>query len=233
MADVFGNAITAYFNGETNATILVRSENFEDDAIPVSYLFRDHKDMPKLERIALSKCRGKILDVGCSAGSHALYLQNTLKLDVKGIDTSQGSIDIAEKRGLLETQCVSFNNAEGIFDTVLLLMNGTGIIGTLQDIPEFFETLKGLLQPSGQVLIDSSDLIYLYEPGEEVKGYYGQMRYELEYDGKRSEAFDWLFLDKENLTAEAQIHGFNCEILFEGDHYEYLARLSFQKPNNP
>lgn len=227
MIDVFGKAIHAYFNGNENATIKVKNDDFEDDEIPVSYLFRNWDAMPELEQVALSKCRGKVLDVGCGAGSHALYLQKELKLDVLGIDTSKGSVEVALKRGLNSAETMAFNSAEGTFDTILMLMNGTGLIGRLEDISKFFSKLKQLLKDKGQVLIDSSDLIYLYEHGQEVEGYYGQMRYELEFEGDVSKPFDWLFLDKENLTAEANLHGFNCEILYEGEHFEYLARLSF------
>ncbi len=228
MPDIFGAAITDFFNGETNAEIIVSSEDFEDDAIPVSYLFRSYSEMPKIEQFALKNSKGKVLDVGCGAGSHGLYLQEK-GLDVLGIDTSEGAITIALKRGLKNAEVRSFLDIEGTFDTILLLMNGTGIIGALDAIPQFFEKLKTLLKPNGRVFIDSSDLIYLYDDGSEVEGYYGQLQYKLKYKDLEGDSFPWLFLDKENLAEEANIHGFNCDIVLEGAHYDYLAELTLQK----
>lgn len=225
MPDIFGDAITDYFNGKTNAEITVSSVDFEDDVIPVSYLFRGYSEMPKIEQLALKNARGKVLDVGCGAGSHALYLQER-GLDVLGIDTSKGAIAIALKRGLKKAKVSTFLEVEGTFDTILFLMNGTGIIGTLDKIPQFFHKLKLLLHVKGEAFIDSSDLIYLYENGYNIQGYYGQMQYTLKYNEHQGAPFPWLFLDKENLVAEAEIHGFKCEIIIEGSHYDYLAKLT-------
>ena len=46
-----------------------------EDVIPLPYLFRDFDQMPAVEQRALELARGKVLDIGCGAGSHALYLQ--------------------------------------------------------------------------------------------------------------------------------------------------------------
>ncbi|MBW4968908.1 class I SAM-dependent methyltransferase [Croceibacter atlanticus] len=227
MKDVFGKAITDYFNGINDADISVHSKDFEDDTIPVHYLFRDFSEMPKIEQLALQNTKSSVLDVGCGAGSHALYLQEQGH-DVLAIDTSEGAITTCKRRGVVQARQLPFLEVEGTFDTIILLMNGTGIIGSLQEIPAFFDKLKSLLSKNGQVLIDSSDLIYLFDEDDLVQGYYGQMEYKLSYKSIETDWFNWLFLDKDNLNEEAKLHGFNCDIIYEGEHYDYLAKLTVQ-----
>lgn len=234
--DIFGKAITAFYEKDDETEIIVHSPDFDDDVIPVPYLFRSYKEMPKLEQKALQLCRGKVLDVGCGAGSHSLYLQEERKLEVVCIDTSAGAIEICHKRGILDARNIAFEElSEEKFDTILLLMNGTGIVGKMKFLDRFFEQLKKLLSEGGQVLIDSSDLIYLFDEDEDggvwidsSKGYYGELTYQLSYKGESSKSFDWLYLDFESLSLAAAKNGFDCEKMFEGEHYDYLAKLNLK-----
>ena len=232
--DIFGKAIKAYFENKDPEDILVHSPDFDDDVIPVPYLFRTYAEMPPLEKKALQLCRGKVLDVGCGAGSHALYLQEEKKLQVLAIDTSEGAIEICRKRGIRDAENVAFEDlSEERFDTILLLMNGTGIVGKMRKLDGFFAKLKELLNPGGQALIDSSDLIYLFDVDEDggvwmdaASGYYGELSYSLSYKGERSKFFDWLYLDFDSLSLAASKNGFSCDLVKKGEHYDYLARLS-------
>jgi hypothetical protein len=113
-----------------------------------------------------------------------------------------------------------------------MLMNGTGIIGTLDNMPVFFERMRQLLAPGGCILIDSSDLRYLYEEEDGslmidlADDYYGQLDYRMEYKDILGEPFDWLYVDFETLAIYAEENGFTTELIEEGDHYDYLARLT-------
>lgn len=213
---------------------MVHSPDFDDDVIPVAYLFRDYQEMPVLEKKALQLCKGRVLDVGCGAGSHSLYLQKEKKLEVTAIDTSKGAVEVCRKRGLIDARNISFEEvAEEKFDTILLLMNGTGIIGRMKNLDGFFNKLEHLLNPHGQVLLDSSNLIYLFEADEDGgiwvdagRGYYGELHYSLSYKGETSPGFDWLYLDFDSLSLAAAKNGFTCEKIQEGDHYDYLAKLT-------
>ena len=117
------------------------------------------------------------------------------------------------------------------FDTVLMLMNGTGIIGTLENMPAFFRRIRELLAPDGCVLIDSSDLRYLFEEEDGslmidlADDYYGLLDYQMEYKGGKGEPFDWLYVDFDTLAFYAEENGFTAELVAEGEHYDYLARL--------
>lgn len=229
--DVFGHAIADYFAAPNSANIRVHSPDFEDDEIPVSYLFRTFAEMPKMEQKALQLCKGKTLDIGCGAGSHSLYLQNK-KLNVTSIDTSPKAIETCLKRGIKQAEVQDFFKLQKAnYSTLLLLMNGIGIVGKLENMHQFFEQIKRLLKPDGQVLLDSSDLIYLFEDTEEdVKNspiYYGEMQYQTSYLNYTSETFNWLYIDFDSLSFLADLHGFKAEKIIDGAHYDYLARLTF------
>lgn len=230
--DIFGAAITAYFNSKKEQIITVTNQDFDDDQIHVSYLFREYDQMPAIEKKALDLCTGTILDVGSGAGSHSLFLENNKKLNVTAIDTSAGAIETSKKRGLTNALVDDFYEHHGSYDTILLLMNGSGIIGKLNNFNTFFNHLKSLLNANGQVLIDSSDLIYLFEDenGEywvdAAKGYYGELNYQISYNNKSSEVFNWLYVDFNTLKRACLVHGFKCELIAEGEHYDYLAKLS-------
>lgn len=235
--DIFGNAIKSYFLNGNDEEITVHSPDFDDDVIPVPYLFRSYEEMPPLEKTALDQCFGRVLDVGCGAGSHSLYLQEKRNKKVTAIDTSEGAIEVCRLRGIKDARKIAFEDlTEEKYDSIILLMNGTGIVGRLNRLDNFFSKLKELLNPKGQVLIDSSDLSYLFDPDEDggiwvdaSQGYYGELQYKLTYGGESSEIFEWLYLDYNSLYLAASKNGFGCELLKEGEHYDYLAKLTLNR----
>ncbi|TRO65426.1 class I SAM-dependent methyltransferase [Christiangramia sabulilitoris] len=226
--DIFGAAIKAFYKENDQTDITVHSPDFDDDIIPIDYLFREFDEMPQIEQIALQSCEGKVLDVGCGAGSHALYLQNIKNLDVKAIDTSPGAIEIARERGVRNAFCEDFFKIEKqTYDCILMLMNGSGIIGTLDNLPQFFAQAKTLLNAGGKILLDSSDLIFLFDDDDvNTDSYYGELSYQLSYKGLNSDHFDWLFIGQELLIKKANEHGFDCRIIAQGENHDFLASLN-------
>jgi predicted TPR repeat methyltransferase len=187
--------------------------------------------MPKLEQKALQLAKGKVLDVGCGSGLHSLYLQNQ-GLKVKAIDISKGAIEVCKQRGIINTELVSVLNESEKFDTVLLLMNGTGIFQELSQVSRYLTHLKSLLSDKGQILIDSSDIKYMYEDDDggiwmdSNAHYYGELDYFLSYKGEKELPMKWLYLDFETLTMACQALNLNCKLVLEGDHHDYLARIT-------
>jgi SAM-dependent methyltransferase len=234
LTDVFGRAIMDYYNGK-EAVIETYSTIGGWDKLPVDYLFRSFDNMPDIEQTALNMASGSVLDLGCGAGSHALYLQNK-GLEVKAIDVSAGAIEACRLRGVKNAELVNFWDIKGSkFDSILSLMNGAGICGSMNRVPDFLNHLKSLLQPGGQVLIDSSDVIYMFEDenGEidlsEVEHYYGEVEFQSKYDGENSGLYPWLYIDFYNLQQQALHVNMKCELVKKGSHYDYLARLSFSE----
>ena len=231
--DPMGAAILDYQTTRKSDTLRILSSMFEEDEMPVSHLFRSLRDMPLLERKALELSKGKILDVGAGAGCHALALQKQNK-DVTAIDISPLSCEAMLKRSISNVQCVNLfdNDFKGSFNTILLLMNGTGIAGKICNLPKLFKRLKELLTPDGQILIDSSDLKYIYENEDgsfdiDLNGnYYGEVDYQMIYKDIVGEPFDWLYVDFPLLSTIAEANGLHAELIVEGEHYDYLAKLA-------
>ena len=231
-ADPMGAAIYDYYVNGNADTLIVHSSMFDDDEIPVESLFRSFEEMPQLERIALEEAQGRILDVGAGSGCHSIALQQLGK-SATAIDISPLSVEVMKRRGLDARQVNLFDETfTEKFDTILLLMNGTGIIGTLDNMPAFFERMKQLLAPQGCILIDSSDLRYLFEEEDGslmidlADDYYGLLDYQMEYKNVLGEPFDWLYVDFDTLAFYAEENGFTTELLEEGEHYDYLAKLT-------
>lgn len=230
--DPMGAAIRDYQNNGKASRLRVLSSMFDEDEMPVAHLFRTFNQMPRLEQKALSMAKDRVLDIGAGAGCHALALQER-GLEVKAIDISPLSCEVMKERGVKNAECVNLFNPQlqGKYDTLLLLMNGTGIAGKLNRLPMLLNRLKELLAEGGQILIDSSDLKYIYENEDGSMDidlnapYYGEVDYQMQYKNVKGEPFDWLYTDPMLLASISKQCGLNCEIVVEGENYDFLARL--------
>ncbi|MEL1240775.1 class I SAM-dependent methyltransferase [Flavobacterium flavipallidum] len=232
MKDLFGKAILDYQTNNSPEDIITETTISEEDEMSIAYLFRNFDAMPIIEQKALQLAKGKTLDVGCGAGSHSLYLQNGRNLETTAIDISPNAIKTCQLRGIknsLVQDILTLENEK--FDSILLLMNGTGIFGSLKNTPQFLQKLKSLLNPGGQILIDSSDIIYMFDEDEDgayeipANGYYGELEFTIKYKGEKEDSFPWLYLDYNTLQNAANDNSLQCELIIEGEHYDYLARL--------
>ncbi len=227
-----GYAIADYFSKGKAGRLRVFSSQFEEDEIPVDQFFRTFDEMPVLEQKALELAQGKILDCGAGSGCHALALQDMGK-DVEAIDISPRSVEVMQQRGVQHAYCVNLfdDNFLHRYDTILMLMNGSGIIGKLENMGAFFAKMKQLLNLGGCIYMDSSDLRYLFEDEDGsflvdlAGGYYGEIDFQMQYKQVKGEPFDWLYVDFQTLSYYAQENGFKAELVQEGEHYDYLACL--------
>ena len=205
---------------------------FDDDEMPVPYLFRTYDQMPAIEQTALDSARGKVLDIGACAGCHSLCLQNR-GFDVTAIDISPLSVETMKKRGIRKALLADIfeQNLGSEYDTILLLMNGTTIAGTLERLPLLFQRLKALIAPNGQILIDSSDLRYIYDDEDgnfdyDDTKYYGEVDYRMQYGKIKGKRFDCLYVDPATMSQCATNEGLCPQILVQNEDYSYLMRLT-------
>jgi SAM-dependent methyltransferase len=232
MKDLMGRAIWDYFYQENPEDLQTETSISELDDLPVSYLFRNYKEMNALEKKALDLSFGKVLDVGAGAGSHSLYLQNKRNLDVAALDISPKSIEICKARGVKNAVCedfLKFSNDK--FDTILLLMNGTGIFQSLKNLDQYLQKLKNLISENGQILLDSTDILYMYDQDDDggvlvpATGYYGELDYYIHYKGESELPMKWLYLDFNTLKNAAIANGFKIQKIKQLDD-SYLAKLT-------
>ena len=230
--DPMGAAIADYYKNGRADKLRVFSSQFDEDEIPVSQLFRTYDEMPALEQEALQLASGTILDCGAGSGCHALALQEMGK-EVQAIDISPLSVEVMQLRGVKQAYCVNLFDENYLqkFDTILMLMNGSGIIGKLENMRAFFSKMKQHLNPGGCIYMDSSDLRYLFEDEDGsflmdlAADYYGEIDYRMQYKQVKGDVFDWLYVDFQTLAYYATENGFKAELVKEGEHYDYLACL--------
>jgi SAM-dependent methyltransferase len=228
--DPIGSAIHDYAASKKPADIIVSSDICEDDIIPVEVLFRTLEEMPELERLAMDRCKGKVLDAGAGTGIHALELMDRGS-QVKAIDISKGAVTYMKKQGIDAEQISFLNLKNEKFDTILMLMNGIGIAGKLSNLERTLKHAKSLLNEGGRILCDSSDIRYLYEDEEGAlwvdlnSEYYGNFRFQMKYKKEKGQWFDWLYVDFENLFQAAQNVGLKASKIYD-ENDNYLAEIT-------
>jgi len=245
MKDVLGEALTDFHCEGSASKLWVNrvdpaSAGRRREEMPVKVYFRDAEEMPELEWIALQQCRGWVLDVGAGAGSHALFLQR-MGLTVTALDVSPKAVGVMKARGVERVLVGDFfelgdgpvREAGGLtgdgvpaggFDTLLLLMNGIGLAGTISGLRLFLARARRLLRPGGRLVFDSSDVAYLYDGQTPVGGpYYGELLYQYQYKRQKSEWFNWLFVDRKALAGVARDEGWKMELLYEDKNGQYLV----------
>lgn len=227
MKDILGKAIYEYYNGDRKSKLWVYDHLGPRVEMKRETYFRSWDEMPKLEKIALESCSGSILDVGAGAGSHSLVLQSRDR-DVTAMDISAFNCKVMKGRGVhqvVEADFFSYNIQS--FDTILLLMNGVGICGKLTGFSLLLQQCGQLLEPGGKVILDSSDLSYIYD--EDLKKptdrYYGEVDCAYSYKDAFSETFTWLYLDFGTMCTICKQKGWSCTLLYEDGNNQFLVAL--------
>lgn len=226
MKDVLGQAVYDYHKNVFANKLWIYNKYGPREEMPVDIYLRNEDDMPDIEWLAIEKCNGKVLDIGAGAGSHALVLLER-NIDVTALDISPLLAKVMRDRGVKNiAQTDIFEYSEGGFDTVLLLMNGIGLAGTLTRLKKLLGHFNTLLNPNGQILFDSSDVAYLFNNNQPKDHYYGEIAYQYAYKGNRSAWFSWLYVDEKTMIDIASECGFDMNVLLEDEYGQYLARLT-------
>jgi SAM-dependent methyltransferase len=228
MEDLIGAALADYYYRRSRSQLWVEYADGGRELMPVAWYFRDEEEMPGLELVALQECRGRVLDVGAGAGSHALILQG-YGLHVTAIDISPLAVEVMTDRGVARAfHQTALGYSEGAFDTILMLMNGIGLAGDLNGLRSLLGHLRGLLLPGGQLLFDTSDVAYLYK--DKVKTdpdrYYGEIKCRYGYKRRKTDWFTWLYVDLSTLRIIANEEGWEMDLLLDDGEDQYLVRLT-------
>ena len=227
-------ALRDYFEGDTSAKLVLHSNLGEHEEIPVAVFFRGPDEFFSFDRAALRLCRGRILDVGAGTGVHSLYLQER-GFEVCAIDVLADAVEIMRRRGVRDARLSDIAELDsGSFDTILMMMNGTGILGTLDGLDRFLRDVPRLLAEGGQILLDSGPARVVgtsEQPAVEVAvdeggAYPGETWITLEYKGETGPPFRELYVDAETLAEHAVAAGFNCAVVFWDEMGGYVARLT-------
>lgn len=232
----YGMALLDYHRGDTSATVTVLRDDGLETALPMSVFFRQAQDLPP-DRMALDLCHGRVLDAGAGAGCHSLFLQGE-GFPVCAIDVSPEAVRIMRERGVADARESDIMLLEeGRFDTILMLGRGIGMVEDIPGLDRFLSRAHKLLQPGGQVLVDSLDVRVTDDPLQlayhkknlDAGRYFGEVRMQFSYGGDRGPTCGWLHVDPESLRAHASGAGWVCEIVHQQEDGNYLARLTSEE----
>lgn len=230
----YGVALLDYFQGESYAELLFRRDDGKEVVLPVSYFFRDRDNFTFIEHKAVKLCRGRVLDIGAGTGSQSLLLQQ-LGHPVESIDIDPNAVTVMKYRGLKDVQCCNvFNFKGGPFDTILMIGHGIGMVETIDGLDRYLEQSKILLSVNGQLILDSLDVrktddtdnISYQEKNKKAGRYIGEIRMQCEYKNNRGLYYGWLQVDAETLKEHSEKKGWKCEVIYEDEDGNYLAKLT-------
>jgi SAM-dependent methyltransferase len=224
--DALGLALRDTLQGRIKEPLWLNTSYGDPEIMPVDVFFRQEKDLTALERYALTFVRGKVLDGGAGAGAHSLILQEKGH-EVVALELSEMACDVMRQRHVRRVvQGDLFQYAEEKFDTIWLMMNGIGYVGRLSKLLQALRHLHTLLGINGRIILDSSDIRYLYDNDIPQDRYFGEIDYQYVYKGDAGEWFSWLFVDQRMLAHYASLAGFTCQIVYEDKEDQYLAILT-------
>lgn len=227
--DPLGTMMLDYLNGHHSVCAQVDSTTFSMSTMPAETMFRTYSEMDDLEHEALHLCKGTVLDVGAGSGCHSLYLQER-NVVVDALDISPGCIEVMAQRQVKNPIHNNlFSMGKGTYTTILMLMNGLGICGSLDGLNLFLQYVQTFLTEDGQVIADSTDLRVLYgdEEGNDFldDNDYGETEFVITYNTIISDPFKWVYVGLPTLQMLADYNGLECQQVATGDRGRYLARI--------
>jgi SAM-dependent methyltransferase len=229
-----GHALLDYEAGDHQAALEVIMEDGNRLPLPAAAFFDPPNELPDVELVAFEFCLGRVLDVGAGAGRHTLELQNRGH-EVVALDVCPEAVAVMARRGVEDPRRgdVFQHQDPQPYDTLLLLMNGLGLVGDLAGLDIFLAYAHTLLAPGGQIIVDSSDLRSIDDVDELARAaerqrcgrYRSETRQQLEYGGLKGRPFGWLYTDQDLLTIHAKRQGWHPQVVFEDEEGTFLCRL--------
>jgi len=221
-----------YLKGEEDACCILRRD--DGIAYPPIYArqFFYPDGLPELDRIAVERCTGRVLDIGAGAGSHSLAIQDR-GLEVTSIDISAKAVKVMSQRGCRDARVGDvFDSYSAPFDTVLVILN-IGIVQNLDGLARFFKQLGTLMTDKGQLITDSIDprnsedqSYRKYTQDKIAKGrYLGERTLRFEYKDQASDWFEWMHIDAETLGQYVAQAGYSMKHL-GSDGKRYLVSIA-------
>jgi SAM-dependent methyltransferase len=233
--DAYGELMLAeYFSGTPSCEIIERDDGFIDTGSEPGLYFLDYDQWSPLEKQAIELARGRVLDIGCGAGRHSLYLQQK-GFDVTGIDNSPGAIEVCRLRGLKKAivrpaiEVGKFEPAS--FDTITMLGNNFGLMGGFEQGREILKDLYRITTADARIIAQS---INPYKTGNPQHLEYhdlnkkrgrmpGQLKMRVRFGKTIGAWFDYLFVSPEEMEDIIQGSNWRIEKFLEPEEARYIA----------
>jgi SAM-dependent methyltransferase len=206
--DAFGAELMAVYRGADNQfEIVERDDHFISVSTWPPRYFSDYAKWSKREKQAIRLVKGRVLDIGCGAGRHGLYLQKK-GFDVTGIDNSPGAIKVCKLRGYRKVKLMSVTEIHQFkpqsFDTAIMMGNNFGLFGGYDQARRLLKDMHRITSHNGRIIAEASDP---YRTTDRLHlGYHrlnrkrgrmgGQLRIRLRHAKIIGEWFDYLFVSQ-------------------------------------
>lgn len=158
--DAFGQFLMACYKNDKPYQLIERDDGYIDVSRFSNLYFTKYKNWSKHEKAAMKYARGKVLDIGCGAGRHALYLQNK-GLNVLGIDNSPLAVKVCKLRGLKKVKIMSLNEINqfkhSIFNTIMMMGNNFGLFGSFNNAKRMLKELYKITSPDGLIIAETTN----------------------------------------------------------------------------
>ena len=157
--DAVGQSLWAHYSGKESFQVIEREDSYTD-AMGTEAYFSEHKDWPAHEQKSMEFVKGKVLDIGCGAGRHSLYLQEK-GFDVLGIDISPLAVNVCKLRGLKKTEVMSIeelNFKPESFDTILMMGNNFGLLGNFQKARRLLRRFHKVTSNNARIIATTNDV---------------------------------------------------------------------------
>jgi len=216
--------------------MLERDDGYTQPSLPASRFFAPYPDWPPEERDAMRFVDGRVLDIGCGAGRHLLYLQHRGH-DVLGIDVSPGALEVCRRRGAGKVELLSVKQLGprlGTFDAVLMMCGNFGLFGTERRARRLLRRLAGMTSPKARIVADVVDPTgtgdpdaLAYQQRNRERGLPpGYVRLRLRYRGCATPWFELLNLSPGELSALLDGTGWYPRAILETAGPNYVAILA-------
>ncbi|MEJ7862928.1 MAG: class I SAM-dependent methyltransferase [Pyrinomonadaceae bacterium] len=209
--DAYGQTLLAQYKHQTpTAEIIERDDDYIDTGSDPGLYFTEYAEWSPLERRAIEQARGRVLDVGCGAGRHALYLQQK-GFDVTGIDNSPGAIRVCKLRGLKKALVRPIEDVDKFkansFNTIQMFGNNFGLFGSFENAQLILKKFSRITAPDAQIIAGMHNPYQTTEP--EHLAYHqlnrrrgrmgGQLKMRVRFGKVIGEWFDYLFVSPEEM----------------------------------
>ncbi len=229
--DAHGHLMYDFFKGQEVFEIVERDDGYFQ-ALPMTLYFGEYRKWPRIEREAIRYVRGRVLDVGCGAGRHALYLQKK-RFDVLGIDVSPLAVKVSRLRGVKKARVVSFEDASsrlGVFDTVLMMGNNFGLFQSFRKARVLLRGLREMTGEGARIVAEVRDPYKTRDPdhlayhkrNRTLGRMAGQVRIRVLYRKFATPWFDYLFVSRDEMKQILQGTGWKAK-WFIGRGPGYIA----------
>lgn len=233
LQDAQGRAMYDYVQGQDNREVIERDDGLIECSEGPRMYTSTYEDWPEPEKEALRHVRGRVLDIGCGAGRHALYLQEQ-GLDVLGIDVSPLAIEVAKSRGLRSAQVLPITRVSrrlGQFDTIILFGNNFGLLANARRARWLLRRFHYVTSAQGRIVAQTLDPYQTDRP--EHRAYHernrgrgrmgGQVRMRVRYRQYATPWFDYLFVSPEEMKTLVDGTGWEIVAFIDGEHGSYFA----------